>query len=328
MTSKFPFLSTVACKAIVALAVVVSTTSYTPAAASGQQARAGAEARAGASSPAKKTARLFMWKISKGNNNLYLLGSIHVMKPEFYPLPRDVEKTFQKCDRLILEIDESKSDPKQMQQMMTEKGLYPEGDNLRNHISKDTRRQLDKYMSTHDGTANILRMRPWLAGLMLPMIELQKTGFDPKLGIDQHFLDEAVASGKPTGECESADFQLKLISSFSDELQDRLLESSLLDAEDLQTDVAEMMRAWKTGDAEAMDEVAGKDEKEHPELKEVMEKLLYDRNIAMSDKIEEYLKSGKECFMVVGAAHLVGDRGLLQLLKKRHYKVEQMVALP
>jgi len=266
---------------------------------------------------------LFIWKVTDGTNKLYLLGSIHLVRPDFYPLPAEMEKAFQNSDVLVLEVDETKSAPGAMEKMMVSQGMYSGGDTLTNHISKKSEKYLTEYLNTHAGT-NLLSMRPWLAGMMIPLLEMRRLGFDPEQGIDRHFLNEAVSTGKATDEVESAEFQMKLISGLSDELQDKLLLASLLEIADIDKDLAEMVKSWKSGSAEEVAEVVTKDERQHPELKEFSEKLLYERNPGMASKIEGYLKTGKTHFVVVGSAHLVGDRGLIKILKDRHYTVEQL----
>src|SRR5205085_10571190 len=98
----------------------------------------------------------------------------------------------------------------------------------------------------------------------------------------------------------------------------------LSDVENTDRDAEGMVRSWKSGDDQGMDEVVTRDERDHPELKPVMDKLLYDRNTDMEAKIEQYLESGKKYFVVVGAGHVVGKRGLVKLLQEKKYAVEQL----
>lgn len=286
------------------------------------------KAESAAKPDAKKTAqRVFMWKVtSQDGGTLYLVGSIHMVPPGFYPLPDAMEKQFKESSVLVLEVDETKEDPAVTQQYAMKAGLYLDGDNILNHISEDTAQALKNWVAEADPMTamSVERMRPWFASVMIPVAELKKRGFDPKHGIDKHFLSQALQQKKAVDQLETSEFQLKLLSGFSDDLQDKLLLSSLVDAKNTDRDAQEMVDAWKQGDAEKMDEVVTRDEKQHPELKPVMEKVLYERNIGMADKIGEYLKSGKTYFVVVGAGHVVGQRGLVQLLRDRGFKVVQI----
>jgi uncharacterized protein YbaP (TraB family) len=272
---------------------------------------------------AQAAGKLFMWKITGGTSTVYLVGSIHMVPKDFYPLPPAMEKAFSGSGTLVLEIDERKADP----MVLARAGVYTNGDDIDDHLTVETRTEFDKYAATQDAMTKMTlhRMRPWCAANTIGIIEVQKRGFDKDYGVDKHFLQEAVKENKPVEEIESIEFQLHAFADFSDDLQDKLLRSSLVDVGHMDEDAHDMLSAWKSGDAELMDKVATRDEKEEPDLKPVMEKLLYERNIGMAQKIEGYLKSGKKTFVVVGAAHLVGPRGILALLSKdKKYKIEQV----
>jgi uncharacterized protein YbaP (TraB family) len=275
----------------------------------------------------KKPSRVFMWKATAPDGkSAYLVGSIHMVPPDVYPLPAEMEKNFNDSAVLVLEFDDSKLDPNTVQDFVQKNGIYSDGDNLNNHLSKDTAEALKKWLQTVDArTAMVLpSMKPWLAGMTIELTELTKRGFDPKHGIDKHFLEQAQQQKKAVEELESADFQMKLLSSFTDDLSEVWLKSSLVDAEKTGEDIQQMLKAWQNGDAEGLNELITRDDKKYPELKPLMQKLLYDRNPAMADKVEGYIKSGKQYFVVVGAGHLVGPKGIVELLKARDYKVEQV----
>jgi uncharacterized protein YbaP (TraB family) len=269
--------------------------------------------------PAQK---LFMWKVSSGKSTVYLVGSIHMVPKDFFPLPAAMEKAFDDSSTLVLEIDERKADP----MALAKAGVYPPEDEIGNHIKDDTKVAFEKYCEPLDKMTNLTlhHMKPWCAANTIGILEVQKRGFDKNLGIDKHFLDEAVEKKKDVQELESIDFQLHAFDDLSEDLQDKLLKSALVDVDHTDADAKDMVSAWKSGDPDLMDKVATRDEKEHPELKPVMDKLLYERNDGMVAKIEDYLKSGKQTFVVVGSAHLTGPRGLVAQLQKKDYRVEQI----
>jgi uncharacterized protein YbaP (TraB family) len=269
--------------------------------------------------------KVFMWKITSGASTVYLVGSIHMVPKDFYPLPAEIEKAFDDSSTLVLEIDERKADPASLAKV----GIYTDGDDIDNHLNADTKAEFDKYADTQDSMTRMTlhKMRPWCAANTIGILEVQKRGFDKDYGVDKHFLQEAEAKNKTVEELETIDSQIHAFSDFSDDLQDKLLKSSLVDMGHMDEDAKDMLGAWKTGDADLMDKVATRDEKENPDLQPVMEKLLYERNIGMAQKIEQYLKTGKKTFVVVGSAHVTGPRGLVALLgKTKKYKIEQVSA--
>ena len=159
---------------------------------------------------------------------------------------------------------------------------------------------------------------------LLELLEMKRMGLDPSYGLDRHFLEEARQSHKPIGALEDVELQLKLFSSLSEELQDRLLLSGLVDMETWADSLHRMTRAWQSGDTAALQEVITGSVRDFPELKPLMTKLFDERNTAMTAKIERFLQTPKCYFVVVGAGHVVGDQGILSQLRRKNFTVEQL----
>src|SRR5207249_1885435 len=79
--------------------------------------------------------KLFLWKATSSTTEIYLLGSIHLGKQEFYPLAKEIEAAFERSKYLVLEADESKLEPGKLQQMVLEQGIYAQDDSLPKHAS-------------------------------------------------------------------------------------------------------------------------------------------------------------------------------------------------
>jgi len=171
-------------------------------------------------------------------------------------------------------------------------------------------------------------MRPWLVSIMLAAGELQRLGLDPQLGIDLHFLKRAKEAGKGVLELESLEFQLELLSGFSPELQEQFLSYQIEQNDDIATVIDEMLAAWNVGDTKAIHALIHDYEKDDPSLKPAMKAFFDDRNVGMASKIVDYLKDPENTyFVVIGAGHLVGKQGVVELLRKAgDYKIEQMEA--
>jgi uncharacterized protein YbaP (TraB family) len=269
--------------------------------------------------------KTFLWKVSSDSNYVYLLGSVHVATKALYPLPKSIEDAFAKSTNLVLEVDESKADPAAMQKTLMEKGIYPAGDSIMKHLSKDGQKTLNDYLEKNGADLGAMaQMKPWLLAVQITAEQLVKLGLDPSQGVDKHFLAEAQKADKKVLELESVEFQLGALSGFSDDLQEKFLISSILETGTIKTEFEKLLDCWKKGDAETMDKLLFKQLVEHPDLKPVFEKLFYERNIGMTDKIEGYLKTKEPHFVVMGSGHLVGDRGILKLLADKKYKIEQI----
>ena len=285
-------------------------------------------ASAGAELPAAEDGaqKHFLWKVTGPTGVVYLLGTIHVGKADLYPLPSIIEESFKKADTLIEEVDISEpGETARVQRWIIEHGGYPNGDAITNHLSEVTSLHLAAYVK-RGGLSEpaIARFRPWLVSVLVVQLELKRMGFDPVNGVDRHFLDEARQSHKPIGALEDTGSRLEFFNSLSEELQDRLLLSSLVDMEKWADCFDLVTQAWQSGDAAAMAEVITRSVREYPQLEPLMTKLLDDRNTAMTAKIERFLQTPKSYFVAVGAAHLVGDQGILSQLQRKNFRVEQL----
>jgi uncharacterized protein YbaP (TraB family) len=211
--------------------------------------------------------------------------------------------------------------------MMLEKGFYPAGDSLDNHISAETRRALRSYLQRIGQTPTAFsRMKPWLITVMVSGSAIEADGISSRYGIDEHFAREAAAAHKETAALESARFQLDLLSSLPAPLQDAMLLSSLDEAQKGEREIKALFQAWRSGDGRAIEDFISRDERRHPALKPVYDKLLPARNRRMAEKIATYLAAPKTAFVVVGVGHLLGKEGIIALLRDRNYKVERIEA--
>ena len=280
-----------------------------------------------ASEPGGDTAqKLFCWKVVGSQGVVYLFGTIHVGRADFYPLAPIIETSFKEADTLITEADLNEpQDSSRLLKMLLQKGTYPAGDSVENHIGQQTRAHLLPYVAaTKELASSYARLKPWFLTVSIAVIEAKRMGFDTDKGLDRHFADAAAETHKPVGTLETTEFQLELMNSLSEELQDRLLLSALLDAEHKTELMDDMLQAWKSGDADAMEETKLRYVREYPQLKPVFEKMFDQRNDGMTQQIEQFLQTPKTTFVAIGAGHLTGDRGILSQLRGKHYDVEQL----
>jgi len=280
-----------------------------------------------AAEPGGDTAqKLFLWKVTGSPGVVYLFGTIHVGRADFYPLAPIIETSFKEADTLITEADLNEpQDSSRLLKMLLQKGTYPAGDSVENHIGQQTRAHLLPYVAaTKELASSYARLKPWFLTVSIAVIEAKRMGFDTDKGLDRHFADAAAEMHKPIGTLETTEFQLELMNSFSEELQDRLLLSALLDAEHKTELMDGMLQAWKSGNADAMEETKLRYVREYPQLKPVFEKMFDQRNDGMTQQIEQFLQTPKTTFVAIGAGHLTGDRGILSQLRAKNYTVEQL----
>lgn len=259
---------------------------------------------------------LIFWEVRSDKATVYLLGSMHAATADVYPLDRAIQKAWQQSPALVVEVNLDAVDMNELQMNLLSRGMYEQGKTLKDSVSGETWELFEGYLESRGLTAaGFGSMKPWFLSMVLTVTEMTRSGYQEQYGIDRHFLDLAAEEGKKVHELESGDFQLELLSGFDDRMQELFLVTTLKEIEDFDAHMEELVTAWSSGDIASMDRLITKSSREDKRLEAVMEKLIYQRNETMTGKIVEYLRDGKSCFVVVGAAHLVGRRGIVELLR-------------
>ncbi len=265
----------------------------------------------------------FLWKVQSRTNTVYLLGSIHFLTKEMYPLHQSIEDAFDQSAVVVVEANVN--DPRQIDlQQLVAKAIYPGDDTLEKHISKDTFELIRKRAQGLGIPVELFnKQKPWFLGLMFTSVELLKLGLDPNHGIDRYFLSKA-AGKKKIVELESLDYQINLFSNLSDQEQEQFLLMILSDMDTQSRELRSLLEAWTSGDTKGVEKIMTQSVAEDNRLSPIYEVLIYDRNKSMASKIEDFLKAKETYFVIVGAGHLVGDRGIVEILKTKGYSVNQM----
>jgi uncharacterized protein YbaP (TraB family) len=255
------------------------------------------------------------------SNRVFLLGSLHVLKSDAYPLAAEINRAYAMSQRLVFETDlEAMMDPA-IQAKMMKLGVYPEGEDLFQHISEHTRSQLEKKLKDLGlPPANFSRFKPWFLAVTLTTLELQRMGFNPLYGIDLHFYNKAKTDAKELAYLESADYQLNLLGKMNARDQKSFLNQTLKDLEIAAQLADDMVAAWQRGDADKLHALLFKSFEDHPGIED---RLLTRRNKDWILKIEEMLGKPQNTLVIVGAGHLIGPEGIVQLLKQKGYEVKQ-----
>lgn len=269
-----------------------------------------------------QTGKHFLWKVEDKNGSVaYLLGSLHVLTPESYPLSDTINKAFADSKVLIEEVDiDETNDPAVMMAALA-KAMLTDGKTLDQLVAPEVYAEVKRRAEKSGLPMMALqRMKPWLVAITLMAPTLQAAGFKPELGIDQHFFDLAKTSGMKHDALETISYQLDRFDQMSPKLQEDLLRTTMEDLDSEVSGVKEMAQAWTFGNVAEMEKTNLKALQESPEL---YQRLLVERNHNWVPRIEACVKENLGCFVVVGAAHLVGPDGLPALLAKQGYTVTQ-----
>lgn len=278
---------------------------------------------AAGAAPSAQSGRSFLWRVQGSSGVLYLAGSVHALGADAYPLPDAYQRAFDASDTLVEELDLNQSSVLAAAGLLLTKGMYTDGRTFDTVVSKETvelvqGRLKDIPLLSMD---LIRSMKPWAVMLMVSAMQVQMAGLDPQLGLDTHFYDKAVSAGKTVIGLETAEYQIDRFDKMPDAVQEKLLRSALAEMESSQKQLGAIVGAWKRGDAASLERMLLADLRRDAT---VYNSLVVERNRNWMPQLEMCLARAKPCFVVVGAAHLVGPDGLLRMLQQKGYRLEQM----
>jgi hypothetical protein len=260
-------------------------------------------------------------------NTVYILGSVHSATSDLYPLNEVIEDAYDLSKTLVVEIDIINTSQEEAAQLLMEKGMYLPGDNLKKNISDNLYFQLSERLMEFDDSGILLNtmtlFEPWVVAITIADLDYIELGYDVEYGIDVYFLNKAESDGKDILELESAEYQLDIFDSLPDELQIMLLEDAV-ENPITEEELERVFDAWNTGNITTMEEIVFGGINENPMFRSLNEKILDERNVRMVDEIEGFLEDDDIYLIVVGAGHLVGENGIINLLAKKGYKVRQL----
>lgn len=264
---------------------------------------------------------IFLWSARSGKNTVYILGSVHVLKEDSYPLDERIEKAYLGSEKIVFEADMEEVSSPEIQMKMLSKGMYQDGSTLRQHISEQTYNLLkQKAAKTGMNMEQFDLLKPWLCAVTLSGLELKRLGFDPSRGIDVHFFTRARLDKKGMVFLESSSYQIDLISGLLEDNQEDLLKQSIKELDVIEEMSADMLNAWSNGDAQKMESIVGISLKEYPKI---YDELFVQRNSKWVDQIEKLMGGDEDILVIVGAGHLVGEKGVLARLRQKGFSLVQ-----
>jgi hypothetical protein len=255
-----------------------------------------------------------LWELHGKHNTVYILGSIHVLRPTDYPLAPAVLNAYGNAKSIFMEVNLQEIDSQQMQMELLASARLPEGKTLPDIMGKQRyaragalAREVGIDISIFDAFA------PWFVAEAISQLQLQKLGFQPTSGVEMFFLEHARSDGKSVAGLETVHDQIALFTALSLDAQADYLISSLEEAHDLPKEVDDLVHAWQRGDtvwfADQLKSEFGRD----PAL---YQSVLVARNRKWVPKIEALLNDDQNYLVIVGTGHLVGQGSVIELLGK------------
>ena len=266
-------------------------------------------------------AQTAVWRVRDGNSEIYLAGTVHLLRQQEYPLPEAFEQAYDMADRLIFETDIGGMSDPGLQQRMQQALTYQDGRTLSAVLNAESYEALNAYVrSVGVPMAVIQSFKPGLLISTLSVLEFQKLGFTPQ-GVDAYYFMRAMGDGKPRGELESLDEQIAILSAMGEGYESEFVLYSVRDFGRIGESIGRIVEAWRAGDMTAL-----RDEFITPMLNDTPElynSLLVERNNNWIPQIEAmFAEEGTE-FVLTGVAHLVGEHGLITQLQERGYDISQ-----
>jgi len=255
-----------------------------------------------------------LWELHGKRNTVYILGSIHVLRPSDYPLAPAVLNAYSTAKSIFMEVNLQEIDSQRMQTELLASARLPEGQTLPSIMGKQRYARASALAQEVGVDIGIFdAFAPWFVAEAISQLQLQQLGFQPQSGVEMFFLEHARSDGKAVAGLETVHDQIALFNALSMDAQADYLVSSLEEAHDLPKEVDDMVHAWQRGDTiwftDQLKSELGRD----PLL---YESVLVARNRKWLPKIEALLNDDKNYLVIVGTGHLVGRGSVIELLEK------------
>lgn len=267
--------------------------------------------------------RNMLWRVTSDNNVVYILGSVHMLPKSVYPLDSAIDLAFDDAARVVFELNLDSAASISSAMGLMKKGAYQDGRTLQGSISKETYELVEKRLKKLGlPIAMFNKFEPWVVAMMMTALDMKQDGYEAQYGLDQHLHQKAQEAGKEVIGLETMDFQVDLFDKMPEQAQEDFLRQTLEMGADAATGMLDMMvEAWRTGDAEALERIGTEFITKDSTL---YESILFERNRNWVPQIETFLHEDSRYLVVVGALHLVGEHGVIQMLRSKGYTIEQL----
>ncbi|TQV87710.1 TraB/GumN family protein [Aliikangiella coralliicola] len=263
-----------------------------------------------------------VWKATKNGATVYLGGTIHLLRSSDYPLPKEFEKAYKSSQVLTFETDIAKLQEPEMAVSMIKELSYSDDRTISTVVSSETFNQLKNYASSHGMPIDYFRKaKPGLLMSTFMIMELRQMGVKEE-GIDMYFTTRAQKDSKTMKYLETPEEQLSFLADLGIGNEEQFYQNMLKDLGNTKAQFIEIIKYWRSGDSVNLDKLMSETmKKDYPKM---YQSLLVDRNNNWMPAIEKYFESPEVEFVLVGAAHLIGEDGVINQLMKKGYKISKL----
>lgn len=271
--------------------------------------------------------RGFLFEVRKGTQTSLLFGTIHVGRPEFYPLPASRLSRLAGFDALVLEADIT--DTTRAIDATQKFAMYATGeDGLDKRLSPDLLKRVEAVLARNQlDPAPMMRMKPWMLGTVLTLFEAAQAGYVPGLAAEAYLTRMAKSGNRPILELEGIEQQFSLFEAAAWSTQVAFLEDALkaVESNAARREINRIVQAWETADRPALERLLNEMRAQTSVgARFTVDTILLGRHDAMVRRIESLMADGRKYVFAVGSLHLVGPRGLVEMLRTRGYSVTEL----
>lgn len=262
-----------------------------------------------------------VFKVSKGNDSIYIGGTFHLLKPSDHPLPEAFNKAFAASDEVYFETDMAAMESPAFMQESMQVMMLQDGSTLDQALDAMTFERLQTHLKSRGLPSEMMmQMNPLGVMLTITIAEYQMRGFTAE-GVDKHYLTKSKAANKFVGWFETPSEQLSFLSVLNNDEPNKMINYTLDEIAKMDQLVDDLHSSWRNGDMDKLAEIGLAEFKEYPEVYDV---LLSKRNNAWMEAILPMFGDKGTEYILVGALHLPGKDGLLTQLAEKGYKIEQV----
>jgi uncharacterized protein YbaP (TraB family) len=261
------------------------------------------------------------WRVtSSSGGEMWLLGSMHFLRPTDHPLPEVIDDLYSQAGTLVMEIDLDDIDQVHSRNEFLSAAMLARGTTLPDVLAPETYALAQTQARALGIDLTLLKnFEPWLVAITMLELGVGRLGFRAEHGIEQHLLRKAELDGKEVLGLETLATQIAIFDDLSADQQEALLEQTLAEIDSAEEVMNQMVDAWRSG---RLDELATTLMDDFAEFPELYSTLVVDRNMRWIETLEALLAKPDRHLVIVGALHLVGEHNVVDLLAADGFSVE------
>jgi len=263
-----------------------------------------------------------IWSIEQDQSKVYFLGSVHLLPDDVKWYGGTLKEIVEEADEVVFEVHMTPEKQRHAQQLTLQNGMLAPGDSLSNYLSKDEMDFINEQaLASGIPPASIINFKPWFASVALSVSAIIREGWNPDSGVDKYIEKNIASRDIKISALEKLEEQMATLYDHPLETQAEMLRDTIDQLKDIEKVTLDMIDSWSSGDEELMIESLIKPMFQQ---EDVYQKLLVQRNNNWIPVIEELLTKKQNTLVVAGAAHFVGEDGVIKLLSDKGYMIKRV----